>query len=177
MMPLTTALLGLEADLEAAGWDQPSGVYWMVETPTGLTARKLPLSPGAWAGPRPYVHLLTLASLGPPTIAASIAAVAYHWEQWIVRTPMSDSAGIEQTYADAAARQIRNRPDRTDARSVYAVDRAGQLHAVFRVRGEPPSMAAGPDQEPGGYQTLGGDVIGCLRALAAATMGQPLPAG
>lgn len=171
MNPLTPVLLGLEAELNVAGWDQPCGVYWIVGGAGGLEACKLPLSAATWSGPRPYVHLLTLASFGPPTMADDIVAVAYHWEQWIVKTPMSDTAAIERGFADAAARQIRNRPDRTDARSVYAIDRARQLHAVFRVRGEPPSMAAGPDRDPGGYETLGGDIIDCLAALAAATMG------
>jgi hypothetical protein len=99
---------------------------------------------------------------------------AFYSEIWTVLHHPDDTAGIARSKADARAGRIHARPDRVEARSMWAVDRAGAVYAAFLRRGmdDAPHVKV---ESPGPGRTISGTIPSALERIVSAVLAVTMP--
>jgi hypothetical protein len=142
-----------------------------------------PLTPGTWSLGPPAVILSLIADgcgefSGPLRESApgGLHGAAFYSESWLTMHRPDDAEGIAEAKADARARRIHARPDRVEARTLWAVDRAGTVYAAVLRRGiddEPLSQV----EYSGPGRTIRGDIPAALERIVSAVLAVTMPGG
>ena len=164
-------------------WDQPPGLFWLALEGGEPRLVPAPVELGTW-------------SLGPPAAVLSALAdgcglfsdglrkaapeglhgAAFFTESWFTAHSPEDKAGIAAAEADARAHRIHTRPDRIEARSMWAVDRAGTVYMAVLRRG----VDDGPRTQveyAGPGRTIKGVIPAALERMVSACLSVTMPGG
>lgn len=101
---------------------------------------------------------------------------AFRCETWIVAEPAPGTAERSEVMADQLAHRLHQRADRQEARSMWAVDRAGIIYGAVQRR----DIDAEPHKQltyPGPGRRPSGTIPEALQRLVTATLGMGAPAG
>jgi hypothetical protein len=147
----------------------------------GAVLRQLDLPFSVWAsGPPPHVLQAFTAQAARFTDVLTRAApadlhgAAFRCEVWLVKDVAPGTARRSEVMADAASRRIRLRPDRVEARTFVAVDRAGVTCTALLERGETEVQRS--VAFPGAGKHPGGGIPSALDQLVTAMLGVTIPA-
>jgi hypothetical protein len=164
-----------------AGWDEPPGLYWLTVERGEPSLAPAPIPWDAW-------------SLGPPAGVLSAIAdgcrgsagalhsfapdglhgAAFFTETWMVIRPSDAAAEIAEAKADARAHRIHQRPDRVEARSMWAVDRAGNVYVAMLRRGID-DVPVTKVEYAGPGRTIRGDIPAALERIVSAVLAVTMP--
>lgn len=144
--------------------------------------RSLLLPEEVWALDRPPAVLARLAS-GAAEFTRLLSAVApeglhgaaFRCESWTVAEPPPGTAERSELEADAHAHRLHLRPDRVEARSMWAVDRAGTTYGAVMRR----DLDAEPQVRvsyPGPGRRIRGNIPRSLERLVSAMLAVTMPA-
>ena len=155
-------------------WDERPALYFVYLSRGHARVESAAIPDQAW-GAQPDADLLAIATMatarGTAMPKPGLHAIAFRGEAWCAQaqagTPQAD-----ELIRDTTARTIRDRPDGRKARSVIAVDRAGNTYeiTVFRDTGETLR-----EVRPGPAHAAAGTVPDALDLLIRAYLGITLP--
>lgn len=162
-------------------WDEPPGLWFLYLQGGEAVLRHIDLPLFIWTLDRPPVVPSRLADgLGEFSGLLSSAApeglhgAAFYTETWTVAEPPAGTAERSELLSDSYAHRLHLRPDRVEARSMWAVDRAGITYGALLRRDldkEPRTQvsATGP-----GRQIRGG-VPAALERIVSAMLAVTMP--
>jgi hypothetical protein len=161
---LLAALVEIEANVAARGWDQPPRLFALADS-ADLAVREPALAAALGIDGRPGLTPIEQdgvpvdralddvlgAIMWPDAVVGAVVAV-----ERIVLPPDAEDELPED--GAAAAHYASEHPARTDVRVVGGVLRDGTQHAVLRVRGhdEPSDLMTGPEIAPALLTALAG---------------------
>ena len=164
-------------------WDELPGLFWLALEGGMPRLVPAPVTPGTWLLGPPAMVLAAIADgcsefRDPLRKSApeALHGAAFYSESWLTTHRLDDTEGIARAKADARAHRIHARPDRTEARTLWAVDRAGTVYAAVLRRGadrEPRTQV----EYPGPGRTIRGDVPAALERIVSAVLAVTLPGG
>jgi glycosyltransferase involved in cell wall biosynthesis len=97
-------------------------------------------------------------------------------ETWLTMHHPGDAAEIAEAKADAIAHRIHARADRVEARSMWAVDRAGTVYASMLRRGIDDTPVTQVEYAGPG-RTIKGGIPAALERIVSATLAVTMPGG
>jgi hypothetical protein len=160
-------------------WDEPPCLYVMYVDRGRCALRPLPLPGAVWTG-QPAQILLRMAGMAEmftPALQAiakpGLYGAAFRVESWGIRAPVSDREAVTQALADANGRRISARPDRTEMRQIWAVDRARITYMASQERGSGEVETVIQRPEPGWDHV--GTIFEALDRLVSALLGVTMP--
>jgi len=118
-------------------------------------------------------HAGTFSGLLTGLAPAELHGAGFRCESWLVEDGAPGTARRSEVMADAMARRIRLRPDRVEARTFMAVDRAGVTYMATLERGE--SEVHRSVTFPGAGKRPQGTIPSALDQLVTATLGVTIP--
>lgn len=164
-------------------WDQRPEVYTLYYSGGGATLRRIPLPDWAWAGRPPVMVLASLADAGGACAgllqqvtsgAPGLHGAAFFTEIWMAQAVAGTAA--EQDLL-ARARAVGGRAsklaERVEARSIWAVDRAGTAFTAVQARGSDEVRRALVCPMAG--RPTAGEVPAALDRLVTALLGVTMP--
>jgi hypothetical protein len=162
-------------------WDEPPGLFWLALEGGMPGLVPAAVTPGTWLLAPPAMVLSLIADgcgefSGPLRASApeALHGAAFYSETWLTMHRTDDAEGIARAKADARAHRIHERPDRVEARLLWAVDRAGTVYAAMLRRGidsEPRTQV----EYPGAGRTIKGDIPAALERIVSAVLAVTLP--
>jgi hypothetical protein len=106
----------------------------------------------------------------------SLHGAAFYSEIWLTMHHPGDAAEIAEAKADAIAHRIHARADRVEARSMWAVDRAGTVYASMLRRGIDDTPVTQVEYAGPG-RTIKGGIPAALERIVSATLAVTMPGG
>jgi hypothetical protein len=100
---------------------------------------------------------------------------AFRCESWMVAEGAPGTPETDGIRADARAHRLHMRPDRIEARTMLAVDRAGITYSAAQVRGQDDVRTSVTYPGPG-KPGVSGTVPSALDAIVTALLGVGIPA-
>lgn len=159
MNPVEQALRVLEADLEAAGWDQPAQFFVILESNLGLGVRSIAMPEHCEVNPSETLSFFLDWLTGDEDCPASLKERTFRVSQiprgFIFRglvmvsegwTLDPDQVSPEEFDAAFAEHRVFQHPQRIDTRDGTAYLTDGTYASVHRVRGKIPEFATSTDQ-------------------------------
>jgi len=162
-------------------WDEPPALFWLALEGGMPRLVPAPVTPGTWSLGPPATVLSVMADAcrefsGPLHASApdALHGAAFYTETWMAAARTDDAEGIARAKADARARRIHQRPDRVEARSLWAADRGGAVYVAVLRRGidsEPRAQV----EYPGPGRTIRGDIPAALERIVSAVLAVTMP--
>ena len=106
----------------------------------------------------------------------ALHGVAFYTEAWTVMQPEAGTAQRSEVMADAMAHRVHTRPDRVEARTMWAVDRAGIVYGALQRRDIDPVPRTTVAYPKAGAR-IGGDVPKALERMVTAMLAETTPGG
>lgn len=164
-----------------ACWDEPPALFWLALERGVPQLVPAPVAPGTWSLAPPAAVLSGLADgcaeyAGPLQRSApdGLHGAAFYSEIWTVMHRPDDTAGIARSTEDARAHRIHERPDRVEARTMWAVDRAGTVYAALLRRGID-DVPLTQVEYPGPGRTIKGSIPASLERIVSAVLAVTMP--
>jgi hypothetical protein len=163
------------------GWDEPPGLYFLYLEDGKCYARRQALPGAVWRSGPPAAVLSAMAGcLGEVSgtlhqiAPEALHGVAFYTEAWTVMQPEAGTAQRSEVMADAMAHRVHTRPDRVEARTMWAVDRAGIVYGALQRRDvDKAPMVTVTYPKPG--MPYAGDIPEALGRMVAAMIPETLP--
>lgn len=166
---------------ERTDWDEAPGLYFLYLKGGVPRLGQLPLSDAIWAQDRPP-QVLDWVSRSLGDFSGLLQAVApeglhgaaFRTEVWTVKEPPPGTAERSEVQADYWAHRLHLRPDRVEARSMWAVDRAGIVYGAVQRR----DIDTAPLTQvsyPGPGTRLTGTIPEALERIVTAILAVSLP--
>lgn len=164
-----------------AKWDEPPGLYFLYLEGGRCHARRIGVPDAVWASDAPPRVLAAMADCfgdhsGLLRAAApeELHGAGFYCETWTVEQPEAGTAARSEVMADAMAHKIWTRPDRVEARTMWAVDRAGTVYGAILRRGidAAPRVTA---TYPKAGRRISGDVPVALERIVTAMLAETMP--
>ena len=122
-------------------WDEPPGLWFLYLRGGEPVLSQVEIPDFIWAtGPPPAVLAALAEGLGEfsgflrASAPEGLHGAGFYCETWTVMQPPAGTAERSELMADAMARRVWTRADRVEARSMWAVDRAGAGYSVLMRR-------------------------------------------
>jgi hypothetical protein len=165
------------------GWDEAPGLYFIYLHGRGggrCAVRQLPVPDRMWAADRPPRVLAGMAQglgsvsgLLQSVSPEALHGVAFRCEMWCADGGMPGTSQRSEMMADAYAHRLHLRPDRREARAMWAVDRAGITYGIMQFRDDPEVRRQ--VHYPAARRTITGDIPAALHELVTALLGVEMP--
>lgn len=160
-------------------WDEPPGLWFLYLEGGQPRLSQIPLPEVIWTAARPPAVLAAMSNgLGDFRDLLQAAApeglhgAAFYCELWMARTTPGTAEHSEMAVA-ARKHEIHKQPGRIEARSMWAVDRAGITYCAEQQRGDGvQSHVMYP--KPGGPRVTGA-IPAALDRIVTAMLGVTLP--
>ena len=161
-------------------WDEPPCLYALHVEGGQPRLGPLPLPDVIWAAGPPAQVLLALSGMGPgharllqSAAPAGLYGLAFRTEVWEITAPQDDEAAVRKMFEDGNARRVSQRPDRVEARQIWAVDRARTTYMASQERGSVDVRTSIRRPQRGNDHV--GDVFDGLDRLVSAFLGVTMP--
>ena len=161
---------------ERSEWDEPPGLYFLYLEGGEPRLSQVSIPDRVWAQDRPPQVLDAMSRVmdewGPVLAAiapAGLHGAGFYCESWMVEQPEPGTAERSEVQAAAHAHRLHERPDKVEARSMWAVDRAGITYGAVLRRGidaEPQTQVS----YPGPGRRLSGTIPAALERIVAALL-------
>jgi len=165
------------------GRDEPPGLYFLYLEDGKCYARRQALPGAVWRSGPPAAVLSAMAGcLGEVSgtlhqiAPEALHGVAFYTEAWTVMQPEAGTAQRSEVMADAMAHRVHTRPDRVEARTMWAVDRAGIVYGALQRRDIDPVPRTTVAYPKAGAR-IGGDVPKALERMVTAMLADTAPGG
>lgn len=162
-------------------WDEPPGLYFLYLDDGKCHVRRQPVPDAVWAsGPPPHVLSAMADCLGEVSVTLqqiapeALYGAAFYTEAWTVMQPEAGTAERSEVMADAMAHRVHTRPDRVEARTMCAVDRAGIVYGVLQRRDLDKTPGVTVTYPKPGRRTAG-EVPKALERMVAAMLAEAMP--
>jgi hypothetical protein len=164
-------------------WDELPGLYFLYLEDRKCRVSRMGVPDALWAsGPPPSVlsaladYLGEISGLLQPIAPGTLHGAAFYTETWTVPQPDAGTAERSEVMADAMAHRIYTRPDRVEARTMWAVDRAGIVYGALQRRDIDPVPRTTVAYPKAGAR-IGGDVPKALERMVTAMLAETTPGG
>jgi hypothetical protein len=122
-------------------WDEPPCLYFLYLEDGKCRLSRFPVPDAVWGSGPPAGVLSAMADciagfsgLLHPIAPGTPHGAAFYTETWTVLQPPPGTAERSEVMADAMAHKVHTRSDRVEARTMWAVDRAGIIYGALRRR-------------------------------------------
>lgn len=164
-------------------WDERPELFTLYYSGGGCELRRVPLPDWVWNSGPPEQILASLADAGGAcagllqevtSAAAGLHGAVFFSEIWMASAPAGTAAAEDlERRAAAVGNRASKLPDRVEARSVWAVDRAGTAYTAVQARGSAEVRRGLIYTKPG--RPSAGAVPAALNRLVTALLGVTMP--
>jgi hypothetical protein len=162
-------------------WDQPPEVLTVYYRGGEGHLGRLPLPAAIWSSGPPAQILASLADAGGDCagllqrlVPPEFYGMAFFSEIWMVSAPEGTAEADDLLRrAEAAGGRVSQMPERVEARSMWAVDRAGTTYSAVRARGSDEVKRGLIYTKPG--RSSAGTIPAALDRMVTAFLGVSMP--
>jgi hypothetical protein len=162
-------------------WDEPPALYFLHLADGKCLARPIDIPRAIWASGPPALVLSAMADCMEPFAdllrqisPEGLRGAAFYSETWTVRQPEAGTALRSEVMADAMAHRLHTRPDRVEARTMWAVDRAGNVYGAIKRRDIDDAPKTTVAYAKAGRR-IGGEVPDALGRMVTALLAVTMP--
>jgi hypothetical protein len=163
-------------------WDEPPALFFLYLSDGECHARNLHVPDRYWSGRNPASVLSLMADrlgefsdLLQQVAPEHLHGAAFYTETWTVEQPPAGTAERSEVMADALAHRVHTRPDKVEARSMWAVDRGGVLYSALQRRGIDGAPSVRAYYPKPGAPAVSGTVPKALERIVTAMLADAMP--